>query len=97
VSQSHLEGGGISEGAADTPSWTHGLCWPGLEIPSSQQITAVAAQTETQTVRARPRPWYRRWWVWTSVAAGAVIVSGAIVAGVLGSRDSPEQGFRVRF
>ncbi|MEM6954436.1 MAG: tetratricopeptide repeat protein [Myxococcota bacterium] len=39
--------------------------------------------------RGARRAWYRHWAVWTSVA---LVVGGAVVAGVLLSRDRPELG-----
>ena len=32
-----------------------------------------------------PRPWYRRWWIWTAVG---VVVTGAVTTAVLLSRDT---------
>jgi hypothetical protein len=40
-------------------------------------------------VAAPPRPpAYKRWWVWVSVSAAALVAAGAITGGVLGAQQS---------
>jgi tetratricopeptide (TPR) repeat protein len=64
---------------------------PAPEVPpTSPPSTPQVAPAETPIVPAAPVPVYRKWWLWTLVAAGAVLIGGAVALGVtLGGGPSP--------
>jgi len=69
-----------------------------LESPGpGAQPGAIALRDEARFVEAE-RPWWERWYVWTGVGAGVLLVAGAIVLGVLLSGDDgPGSHFVLEF
>jgi tetratricopeptide (TPR) repeat protein len=68
------------------------LAKPGYERARSELVLEGGAErTLTLALKqavARKPPIYKRWWLWTTVAA--VVVAGAVAGGVLGARGSGE-------
>jgi hypothetical protein len=46
--------------------------------------------------RPGPRPWYRRWWVWT-LAGAAVATAVALPLGLTQRHDATGERFRVQW
>jgi tetratricopeptide (TPR) repeat protein len=67
------------------PSATGAPPAPAAAPPATTTPSAGAAPPDERT---RSHPWYTRWWVWTAVG---VVATGAVVGGVLGTRNhNPE-------
>jgi hypothetical protein len=62
---------------------------PGLKGSTGAPIRIEVQGRPPAAADAGPKPWYKRWWVWATVA-GVAAVTGAVVAGVYFTR--PEQG-----
>lgn len=73
--------------------------WPEAAPDDPRELASARVWLRTETLPDRPpppppgRPWYRRWPVWTAVAAG--VIAGAVGIGVA-LRPEPEQQLRVR-
>jgi tetratricopeptide (TPR) repeat protein len=50
---------------------------------------APAAATVSAAPAPREKPLYKKWWLWTAVVGGAVVVAGAITLGVVLARPEP--------
>jgi len=84
--------------AADRPSKEPMSLRPGEPAPTPPPTTppptvnAEPARADVVASAPRPRPIYKKAWFWGVVAAGAVVVAGAVTLGVvLGGSSSNEQ------
>ena len=70
------------------PTWQTISSEPGKRIDKDVELKPLPADQNPYLVKQPQVKWYQKWWVWTIVAVGVVVVATAIIVPVVLSQQT---------